>query len=164
MLDDAVQAVLTAYPTIHSAFRRRLVRDAASGKRLSDHQAGILDHLDPDVPITVGELARRLRVTPATASLQLNQLTRLRLVARERDTEDARRVQLRLTDSGAQVRRLRSLLDPDRIREALVRLAPPEQEMVAAGLRLLARGAGELREDPQENKRTSRTTRRGPRR
>lgn len=164
MLDDAVHAVLTAYPTIHSAFRRRLVRDAASGKRLSDHQAGILDHLDPDVPITVGELARRLRVTPATASLQLNQLTRLRLVVRERDTEDARRVQLRLTDSGAQVRRLRSLLDPDRIREALVRLAPPEQEMVAAGLRLLARGASELREDPQQNKRTSRTTRRGPRR
>ena len=164
MLDDAVHAVLTAYPTIHSAFRRRLVRDAASGKRLSDHQAGILDHLDPDVPITVGELARRLRVTPATASLQLNQLTRLRLVVRERDTEDARRVQLRLTDSGAQVRRLRSLLDPDRIREALVRLAPPEQEMVAAGLRLLARGAGELREDPQQIKRTSRTTRRGPRR
>jgi DNA-binding MarR family transcriptional regulator len=164
VLDDAVHAVLTAYPTIHSAFRRRLVRDAASGKRLSDHQAGILDHLDPDLPITVGELARRLRVTPATASLQLNQLTRLRLVARERDTEDARRVQLRLTDSGAQVRRLRSSLDPDRIREALVRLAPPEQEMVAAGLRLLARGAGELRVDPQENKRTSRTTRRGPRR
>jgi len=164
VLDDAVHAVLTAYPTIHSAFRRRLVRDAAGGKRLSDHQAGILDHLDPDIPITVGELARRLRVTPATASLQLNQLTRLRLVVRERDNVDARRVQLRLTDSGAQVRRLRSLLDPDRVREALVRLAPPEQETVAAGLRLLARGAGELRADPQENKRTSRTTRRRPRR
>ncbi len=164
MLDDAVHAVLTAYPTIHSAFRRRQVRDAASGRRLSDHQAGILDHLDPDAPITVGELARRLRVTPATASLQLNQLTRLRLVVRERDTVDARRVQLRLTDAGAQVRRLRSLLDPDRVRQALVRLVPPEQEMVAAGLRLLARGAGELPEDPQESKRTSRTTRRGPRR
>ena len=164
MLDDAVHAVLTAYPTIHSAFRRRQVRDAASGKRLSDHQAGILDHLDPDIPITVGELARRLRVTPATASLQLNQLTRLRLVVRERDSVDARRVQLRLTDPGAQVRRLRSLLDPDRVREALGRLAPPEQEMVAAGLRLLARGAGELPEAPQETKRTSRTTRRGPRR
>lgn len=164
MLDDAVQAVLTAYPTIHSAFRRRQVRDPASGRRLSAHQAGILDHLDPDAPITVGELARRLRVTPATASLQLNQITRLRLVVRERDTVDARRVQLRLTDAGAQVRRLRSLLDPDRVRQALVRLAPPEQEMVAAGLRLLARGAGELREDLQESKRTSRTTRRGPRR
>jgi len=164
VLDDAVHAVLTAYPTIHSAFRRRQVRDAASGKRLSDHQAGILDHLDPGIPITVGELARRLRVTPATASLQLNQLTRLRLVVRERDNADARRVQLRLTEPGAQVRRLRSLLDPDRVREALGRLAPPEQEMVAAGLRLLARGAGELREDPQEHKRTTRTTRRGPRR
>lgn len=164
MLDDAVRTVLTAYATIHAAFRRRQVRGGAGGGRLSDHQAGILDHLDADAPITVGELAGRLRVTPATASLQLNQLTRLRLVTRERDGVDARRVQLRLTQTGVKVRQLRSLLDPDRVREALDRLAPPEQESVAEGLRLLARGAGELREEPSELKRTSRTTRRLPRR
>jgi MarR family transcriptional regulator, organic hydroperoxide resistance regulator len=164
VLDDAVRAVLTAYPTIHSAFRRREVRDAASGRRLSDHQAGILDHLDPDVPITVGELAGRLRVTPATASLQLDQLTRLRLVVRERDEVDGRRVRLRLTEAGTRIRRLRSLLDPDRVREAMARLAPPEQEAVAAGLRLLARGAGELPKDFSETPRAPRATRRTPKR
>jgi DNA-binding MarR family transcriptional regulator len=164
VLDDAVRAVLTAYPTIHSAFRRDPSRDAAGGRRLSDHQAGILDHLDPADPITVGELAIRLRVTPATASLQLDHLTRLRLVMRERDSVDARRVQLRLTEGGVRTRRLRSLFDPDRVREALVRLTPSEQETVAAGLRLLARGAAELRGEHPEVNRTSRTTRRSGRR
>ena len=100
MLDDAVHAILSAYPTIHSACRRRDLRDPASGKRLSDHQAGILEHLDVETPITVSELAARLRVTSATASLQLTQLARLRLVTRDRDEADARRVQVRLTDGG----------------------------------------------------------------
>jgi DNA-binding MarR family transcriptional regulator len=144
VLDDAVQAVLTAYPAIHSACRRRQVRDPVSGRRLSDHQAGILEHLDPVTPVTVGDLASSLRVTPATVSIQLNQLARLRLVTRVRDEVDARRVHLRLTDAGARVRGARSLLDPDRVRAALQRLPTGEQDAVVAGVRLLARVASEL--------------------
>lgn len=164
MLDDAVRAVLSVYPLIHAAFRRRQVRDPASGRRLSDHQAGILEHLDPDRPITVGDLASQLRVTPATASLQLSQLTRLRLVTRERDGVDARRVHLRLTEAGVRVRGLRSMLDPGLVRDALATLAPPEQEAVAAGLQLLARGAGELPRVRSEARKPSRSTRRIPKR
>jgi len=164
VLDDAVQAVLTAYPRIHAAFRRRLIRDGAGGKRLSDHLARILEHLDPDTAITVGELATRLRVSPATASLQLDHLARMRLIIRERDTVDARRVLIRLTDGGVRARQLRSLFDPDRVREALARLEPQEQETVVAGLLLLARGAGGLGEDSGESRKTSRTTRRAVKR
>jgi DNA-binding MarR family transcriptional regulator len=144
VLDHAVQAVLSAYPTIHAACRRRQVRDAATGRRVSMHQAGILEHLDPNTPITVGDLANQLRVTPATISLQLNRLVRLRLVQRARDADDARRVHIRLTEAGARVRGLRSLLDPDRVRAALIRLPALERDAVVAGLRLLARVAGEL--------------------
>ncbi|NOT09057.1 MAG: winged helix DNA-binding protein [Gemmatimonadales bacterium] len=144
MLDDAVRVVLSAYPTIHAACRRREVRDPRTGRRLSNHQAGILEHLDPVAPLAVGDLANRLRVTPATISLQLNRLTRLRLVTRIRDVLDGRRVLLRLTEAGQRVRELRSLLDPERVREALERIPDRERDTVVAGLRLLARAAGQL--------------------
>jgi DNA-binding MarR family transcriptional regulator len=144
MLDHAVQAVLSAYPTIHAACRRRSVRDPGTGRRLSEHQAGILEHLDQVVPVQVGALATRLRVTPATISLQLNRLVRLRLVQRIRARDDARRVLLRLTAAGSRVTAIHSLLDPERVRAALIRLPLPEQDAVVAGLRLMARAAGEL--------------------
>lgn len=164
VLDDAVHAILSAYPTIHSACRRRQLRDPASGKRLSDHQAGILEHLDPQAPVTVSDLAGRLRVTSATASLQLTQLARLRLISRERDAADARRVQVRLTESGVRLRGLRSLLDPERVRQALARLEPPEQEAVVAGLRLLAGAAEGLSGAGPASRRSPRSPRRTPRR
>ncbi len=147
MLDHAVQAVLSAYPTIHAACRRRQVRDPLSGRRLSSHQAGLLEHLDPVTPIAVGDLAQRLRVTPATISLQLSRLVRLRLVARARDEADARRVHLRLTEAGTRMRGARSMLDPDRVRAALTQLPAPERDAVVVGVRLLARAASALPEE-----------------
>ncbi|HEU5218241.1 MAG TPA: MarR family transcriptional regulator [Gemmatimonadales bacterium] len=164
MLDDAVHAILSAYPTIHSACRRRQLRDPASGRRVSDHQAGILEHLDPAAPITVGDLAARLRVTIATASLQLSELARLRLVTRDRDALDGRRVQLRLTEAGVRLRGLHSLLDPERVRQALARLEPPERDAVVAGLRLLAGAAGGLPGNSALTHRIPREPRRSPRR
>jgi MarR family transcriptional regulator, organic hydroperoxide resistance regulator len=160
VLDDAVHTVLTAYPSILSALRRRQPPGGAGSGRLSEHQAGILDHLDAEAQLTVGELAARLRVTPATASIQLDRLARLRLVVRERDAADARRVRLRLTDAGARVRRLQSLLDPDRVRDALARLEPAELDTIATGLRLLARGAGATGTDSGKPPRTRRSPRR----
>ena len=164
MLDHDVQAVLSAYPTIHAACRRRSVRDPATGRRLSDHQAGILEHLSPVVPLLVGELATRLRVTPATISLQLNRLVRLRLVQRARGQEDGRRVLLRLTEAGRRLIAIRSLLDPDRVRAALSRLPPPERDAVVAGVRLLARAAGELTGDESASRGPSRRSRSNPER
>lgn len=164
MLDHAVQAVLSAYPTIHAACRRRTVGDPKSGRQLTDHQAGILEHLDRVTPIQVGELALRLRVTPATISLQLNRLVRLRLVQRLRAQDDARRVLLRLTEAGSRVTAIRSLLDPERVRAALVRLPPPEQDAVVAGLRLMARAAGELPGDAASLRGPTRRTRSAPER
>lgn len=151
MLDQAVQAVLAAYPTIHAACRRRSVTEPGGGRRLSPHLAGILEQLDPQQPLQVGALAHRLRVTPATISLQLNRLARLRLVHRSRSPEDARRVLVRLTDTGRQVVQVRSLLDPERVRAALAQLPEGEQDAVAAGLRLLARAAGQLPADDRND-------------
>ena len=159
MLDDQVEAILAAYPTLHAAWRRRGVQDQA-GRRVSNHQAGILEQLDPAALITVGELAQRLGVTPATISIQLARLVRLRLVVREADPGDGRRVRIRLSEAGARMRNLRSLLDPDRVRAALSRLDEPEREAAIAGLRALAAAAVALPENAVSRRPTSRRTRR----
>lgn len=160
MLDAQVDAVLAAYPALHAAWRRRAVREEASGRRLSNHLAGILDHLDGAEPVTAGDLAQRLGVTPATVSIQLNRLVRLRLVTRQRDESDGRRVLLRLTEGGARLRSRRSLLDPDRVRAALERLDGPEREAAITGLRALVRAAQDLPEIPASKSRTLRKPRR----
>jgi len=144
VFEPAVRAVLAAYPTLHAACRRRNLREPRSGRRLSLHLAGILEHLDPVTPIAAGDLARRLGVTPATVSLQLARLLHHRLVTRARDPVDARRASLRLTRAGVRLRAARSLLDPDRVRAALARLPRLDREAAVRGLRLLARAAGEL--------------------
>lgn len=151
MADAATRAILAAYPAVLAACRRREVRDSESGIRLSPHLAGLLEHLDPGEPVQVGELARLLRVTPATASLQIATLVRLRLVSRTRDAKDGRRVHLRLTETGARVREARSLLDPDRIGAALARLPARERRQAVAGARVLARAASELSATPSSS-------------
>jgi DNA-binding MarR family transcriptional regulator len=157
VLDDVVAAVLAAYPVIHASYRRRSERRRRGGSRLSPQLTHLLEQLDPVRPLGVGELAARMRVTPATISLQLTRLARLRLVTRTRDERDGRRVQLRLTEAGARVRGQRSLLDPERVRAALVRLPAADQDAVAAGVRLLARAA---RTVPLENAGSTRPSQR----
>jgi DNA-binding MarR family transcriptional regulator len=160
VLDDQVEAILAAYPTLHAAWRRRGVQDQTTGRRVSNHQAGILEQLDPAAPITVGELARRLGVTPATISIQLARLVRLRLVLREADPADGRRVRIRLSETGARMRNLRSLLDPERVRAALARLPEAERDDAIAGLRALAAAASALPDTAVPRRSTPRRTRR----
>ncbi len=162
VLDAQVEAVLAAYPTLHAAWRRRSIRDQATGRRLSNHQAGVLEHLDSTTPVAAGDLARRLGVTPATISIQLARLVRLRLVMREKDTADGRRVLLRLSEAGARVRSQRSLLDPDRVRAALALLDGQERDAAVSGLRVLAAAAGALPESTVPRRSTSRRSRRKP--
>lgn len=162
MLDDQVEAILAAYPTLHAAWRRRGVQDQATGRRVSNHQAGILEQLDPAAPVTVGELAQRLGVTPATISIQLARLVRLRLVVREADPGDGRRVRIRLSEAGARMRNLRSLLDPERVRAALARLPESEREAAIAALRALAAAASAPPETAVSRRSTPRRTRRTP--
>ncbi|MGQ0701689.1 MAG: MarR family winged helix-turn-helix transcriptional regulator [Gemmatimonadales bacterium] len=150
-LAAATQAVLAAYPAVLAGCRRREIPEPVSGVPLSPHLASLLEHLDPRTPLAVGELARRLRVTPATISLQLTRLVGLGLIARSRDRSDGRRVLLRLTEAGVALRQNRSLLDPNRVRAALARLSARERSQSVAGLRVLARAAVALASEPPKH-------------
>src|SRR5438552_2698612 len=99
-----VQAVLAHYPRIFFACHTRHVRDPQSRRKLSAHQASILDHLDEVEPTSVLHLARHMGVTASTMSLGAARLVRLGYVRRSRDRGDRRFVSLRLTAAGARIR------------------------------------------------------------
>ncbi len=111
------------------AFRTRLrrfdrwSRDAAAAHGLTHAQHQLLlairGHAGPHGP-TVGDVAESLLVRHHTASELIDRAQALGLVRRDRDAEDHRRVNLRLTDRGQAV--LRELTDVHL--EELRRLAP----------------------------------------
>lgn len=141
MLDPAVTAVLDSHARLATACGRPPGARAVASRALSRRQAAILGHLDPGTPLPIGDLARRLRVTPATMSLAVDRLVRLRCVRRSRDGADRRRVLLRLTALGTSLRVAFSELDPARVRALLDRLGPAERATTVAACRLLARAA-----------------------
>jgi MarR family transcriptional regulator, organic hydroperoxide resistance regulator len=137
----AARRILALYPRIYLACHTRHVRDPASQRLLSRHQASILDHLDELEPTTVNGLARHMGVTAATMSIALDRLEQQGYVARIRDHSDRRRVHVRLTTAGVRVRAASSVLDPPLVQALVERLSNEEREVAIRGLALLADAA-----------------------
>ncbi len=87
------------------------------------------------------ELADHMGVTVATMSLAIDRLERRKYVRRERDPQDRRRVLLRVTPAGVQLREAKSVLDPARVEQVLAQLSPADRDAALNGLDLLARGS-----------------------
>jgi MarR family transcriptional regulator, organic hydroperoxide resistance regulator len=148
-----VAALLQDYPRIFFACHRRHVRDEATSRVLSAHQASILDHLDDIAATDLTGLAAHMGVTLSTMSLAVDRLTRAGYVVRTRDTKDARRVQLRLTSDGVRIKRAQSVLEPDLVAQMLDQLKPDERHEALRGLGLLARAADAMRQAAFERRR-----------
>jgi DNA-binding MarR family transcriptional regulator len=140
-LEEQVRRLLEHYPRIFFACHQRHRRDPQTGRRLSAHQASILDHLDEVEPTGLLELARHMGVTPGTMSIAVERLVRRGFVRRSPDARDGRRVCLRLTPAGVRVKEASSVLEPARVRGMLAQLPKEEREAALAGLALLARAA-----------------------
>src|SRR5215472_13073136 len=133
-----VDTVLRCYPQIYFACHRRHVRDEQTGQLMSQHQASILDHLDDTEPTALFDLARHMGVTASTMSLTVDRLERGGWVKRQRSKEDARRVELRLTEAGARVKKQQKVLEPDLVAAMLARLDERKRAQALRGLELLA--------------------------
>jgi MarR family transcriptional regulator, organic hydroperoxide resistance regulator len=83
-------------------------------------------------------------VTPSTMSLTVDRLERGGYVSRERSAEDRRRVDLRLTESGARIKRQQKVLEPALVAAMLARLDERKRRQALHGLELLAEAAVEL--------------------
>jgi DNA-binding MarR family transcriptional regulator len=162
MTRNPVGQVMTLYPKIFFACHTRHVRDPATRRVLSSHQASILDHLDEQETLPLMDLARHMGVTPSTMSIAIERLVRQGYVLRSRDRRDARRVSLTLSAAGARVRDSKSVLDADRVQGMLARLSPGKRGEAVGGLALLAQAAREFMEETAPNRlRWSRTNRGG---
>jgi len=139
--DDAVRQVLDHYPRIFFACHTRHRRDPLTRRRLSQHQASILDHLDNMEPTNLMDLARHMGVTPSTMSLSIERLVRRGFVLRGRDRRDRRRLQLLLSPAGVRVKEAQQVLEPARVRGLLAELAAEDRDAALRGLKLLARAA-----------------------
>lgn len=82
-------------------YSRRLVTDHG----LSGPQLLCLRHLDAAGPTSTGRLASAVSLSPATVCGILDRLESRSLVVRERQTDDKRRVLVRLTSNGRQTAR-----------------------------------------------------------
>lgn len=138
---DPVRQVMKCYPRIFFACHTEHVRDPKTSRKISAHQAGILDHLDEIEPTGLNDLARHMGVTASTMSLTIDRLARAGYVKRAADPRDGRRVALRITKSGARLRDQMTVLDPGRVRTMLARMSAAERRDALRGLELLARAA-----------------------
>jgi DNA-binding MarR family transcriptional regulator len=136
-----VQQVLRDYPRVYFACHARHRRDPANGKRISAHQASILDHLDAVETMSLKDLARHMGVTPATMCIAIERLVRGGYVLRRRDRRDARRVTLRLSAAGARMKQAQQVLEPERVDALLGHLSDAERCEALRGLALLASAA-----------------------
>ena len=136
-----VDVVLGALPRIDDALRAREVRVAFHGPGLTDHQVGILSHLDASDPTMVTELAEFLGVTASTMSLNLKRLEAGGYITRARDPADRRVMNVLLTPSGVEVREAARRLDPLKVDGVLRELSPSQRAEVIRGLTLLVEAA-----------------------
>jgi DNA-binding MarR family transcriptional regulator len=144
MARSDIDIVLRCYPQIYFACHRRHVRDEKTGQVMSQHQASVLDHLDDTEGTALFDLARHMGVTASTMSLTVDRLERGGWVKRERSKKDARRVDLRLTEAGARIKKQQKVLEPELVRAMLARLAEDKRKKALRGLELLAEAARDL--------------------
>jgi DNA-binding MarR family transcriptional regulator len=111
---------------------------------MSQNQASILDHLDDTEGTALFDLARHMGVTASTMSLTVDRLERGGWVKRERSKQDARRVELRLTDDGVRIKKQRKVLEPALVDAMLARLEDGKRKKALRGLELLAEASREL--------------------
>jgi DNA-binding MarR family transcriptional regulator len=141
MSQRLVRDVQRYYPQIYLACHVDHVRARSTPYRLSTHDAALLSHLDTREPVTAGELARHMGVVPSTLSATLKRLEGLGYLQRRRRADNRRRIELRLTEAGAEAMAAGSVLDAARVARLLARLKPAERARGVQGLALLAKAA-----------------------
>lgn len=139
-----IETLLSALPRIQFACRATLVRDPVSGTLLTEGQARILSQLHTTDPTMVTELAEYMGVTASTMSLNLKRLSETGFISRERDPDDRRVMNVRLTESGGMIRESLRELDPGRVEAMLTSLSGEERRLVVRGLTVLADAADGL--------------------
>jgi DNA-binding MarR family transcriptional regulator len=148
-VDDELRELLEILTLIFRSLRKHgpeladvePLKDAFYEAGLRERHGRLLLTLAVAGPQTVGELARRLALAPATTSLLVGELDRAGFVERHEDKGDRRRTIVSLPESvrGPAARLAEARLEP--LRRTLEQLTPTARRNFIQGLRILSREA-----------------------
>jgi len=135
--DMCARRILEMAPTLMRILRREM-REGVEGK-LSVPQFRVLGFLDRAPGASLSEVAECIGVTNATASAMVERLVKRRLVSREGDPRERRRIMLSITPQGSRLLERARGRARKRMAESLAVLARSELAALANGLDLLSR-------------------------
>jgi DNA-binding MarR family transcriptional regulator len=121
---------------------RRIYVDVEKG--VSFLELAVLQRLERTGPTAPGTIAGDEGVTSAAVAASLTSLESQRLVLRDRDPEDRRRVVVTITSSGRKTLQARESSSIDRIEAVLRTLTAADRRRLAVAVPLLERIAAEL--------------------
>ncbi|MCP2165052.1 MarR family winged helix-turn-helix transcriptional regulator [Goodfellowiella coeruleoviolacea] len=90
-VDEGIRTLLLLMPRVVGRVKRLPVPEQLRSFSLAPRHLSLLSYLLFDGPMTVNELAARLEVVPATASLMIGELSRQGVLDRREDPADRRR-------------------------------------------------------------------------
>lgn len=90
-VEEGIRTLLLLTPRVVSRVKRSPPPEALRSLSLAPRHLSLLAYLQFDGPMGVKELARRLEIAPATASLMISELSRHGVVDRREDDADRRR-------------------------------------------------------------------------
>lgn len=108
---------------------------------LSHQAVRLLQHLEKNRHVTIGDLANLLEVSHNTASEHAKRLIQKKLVEKKRDGKDERKVYVTLTAEGEAAVKQHTRLDPDKLKKVLEQLQEDEVKMVKTAFSILSREA-----------------------
>jgi DNA-binding MarR family transcriptional regulator len=136
-ISDEVRAAANEIARLDVAMYKRFYagRSQVAGE-VTPRMLSVLRHLAASGPLTVGEQAAHLGLSPATMSELVDRLEQRELVERMRDDRDRRRVFIWLTDQGRD--HVRGLPDPDDpLVVAVAAMDPADRQKLLEGMRAL---------------------------
>jgi DNA-binding MarR family transcriptional regulator len=138
--EAVIAEVNLLYPAVYRRFQAS--RQRIPGSDVTARMLGLLRLLAAAGPLSVGEQARQLGLSRATATELVDRLESKGLVARIRDGRDRRRVFVSLTAAGrARAAAHPEVLACDNLLRAVERMSPHDRRALITGLRALLAAA-----------------------
>lgn len=150
--DSVTQSLLDIVPRLNRWAEASVAR-AAGENRLSLRQLSALTMIESE-QTTLGDVARRLMVTPAVVTGLIDRLERRGYVRRINSTDDRRRVLLALTDEGRNAAESVSKQLREEMSSALSSFSPRELEQLDEVLTRLRPVATDLERSVPEGRRS----------
>ncbi|KIL43181.1 MarR family winged helix-turn-helix transcriptional regulator [Jeotgalibacillus campisalis] len=110
-------------------------------EKISHQVVRILQLVDKIDGVGVNDIASHIQVSQNTASEHVKRIIEKKLLTKERDSLDERKVVLRLTDLGRDVLHRNTSLDEEKLQHVIDGLEDSEKELVEKAFQLLSERA-----------------------